>query len=104
MSLQHLKKQAVLLVTNAFVEDEDGVHIDDYKVSFTYTDTEGDCTVIHSVEDLMAALEDYKDVGTVKIFARAQEKSPTFSVTHDKDESNTELESSETGKVRKLPR
>lgn len=72
--LLFLKKHAVLLFQKAFDDvDVDLVH---FNVSLTYYDTDGDQMIIHTPEDLTAALQEYMDAGKIKIFAQVQEKSP----------------------------
>lgn len=71
MSFQYLKKQAVLLFTKGEKNS-----FDVYDISFTYKDTDGDLVMIESAEDLTAALEEYTDVGKIKIFAHVEKKLP----------------------------
>ena len=73
--LQYLKKQAVSLYVKAFAGEEE-VNFDNYNVFLSYKDPDGDLTIIHTVEDLVAALEEHTDVGTIKILAQVQVKPP----------------------------
>ena len=57
----------------AFAGEED-VKFDNYDVFLSYKDNEGDLTIIHNDEDLMAALEEYKDAGQINILAQVQAK------------------------------
>lgn len=70
--LVFLKKHAVLLFQKAF--DDIDVDLDHFNVSLTYKDTDGDQMIIHTPDDLTAALKEYMDVGKIKIFALVQEK------------------------------
>ncbi len=53
-------------------QDNDELTLDHCNVYLTYKDTDGDSTLIHSVEDLAAALEEYRDEGKMKILAHVQ--------------------------------
>ena len=70
----YLKKQAVLLFQKAF-EDDIEVNLLQFQVSLTYKDTDGDDMIIHTPDDLTAALKEYLEAGKIKIFAQVQHKS-----------------------------
>lgn len=68
-----LKAHGVLLFQSRSIEPED-FDLDRFEVFLTYVDTEGDRVVLHSHQDLQAAMLDWYGAKNFKVFADVKEK------------------------------